>query len=771
MIAVVAGMYFYARWRVSQAVHEVPAKIGIDIQQTAEGFSISKSEQGRTQFTVSASKAVQFKEGGRAELHNVKIVVFGKDSSRFDRIAGDDFEFDPKSGDVTARGRVFIDLQANLEGGKSADQSPPLQAGKPIHLETEGLVFNKNTGDGFVKGKVTFATPDASGFAVGADYVASTGTMTLHSSVAMDITRPHQSHLTAEHGVIAKRPPTIVLDTARLSRANQQLQSDRATFFLRADNTVERVFAEGNVSAEVHGGSDTHARSDRAELVLTGTRNQITKAILSGNVHLTTSGERPAQADAGKATLYFAANQVLEHVHAEEGVHLVQVGVRQNSAGSGPGSATTRTSAESALPAGSPAKPPSMSSTNTQQVEMTAPVMDFVVKNGNLLESAETTGPPQIVITQPDSKQRTVVTASRFHATFTAKNRLDVLHGTPDARIVSTTPGQPDRTSTSPTLDVLFAPEGGVSTITQAGGVAYVSGAQKGWAEKGTYTATDQMLVLTGSPRVADGGMMTTAQTIRFNRANGDALAEDNVKTTYSDLKPQPGGGMLASSDPIHVVSRTMTAHRSPAIAVYTGNARLWQNSNVVEAPTLQFDRDHRSLVAQAASAQSVRTILVQADNKTGKSTPVTITSAHLTYTDSERKAFFEGGVTAWGTDASGALAKMTSQQMTVFLAAQGQKQASGQSATVAGPAGQIERIIAQDSVVLTEPNRRATGDHLLYIAADDKFELTGGPPCIFDAEQGKITGDSLTFYRHDDRVLVEGRDTSPAVTRTQVAR
>jgi len=46
---------------------------------------------------------------------------------------------------------------------------------------------------------------------------------------------------------------------------------------------------------------------------------------------------------------------------------------------------------------------------------------------------------------------------------------------------------------------------------------------------------------------------------------------------------------MLASSDPIHVTSRSMTAHRSPAIAVYTGNARLWQNANVVEAPMLQI--------------------------------------------------------------------------------------------------------------------------------------------------------------------------------------
>ena len=34
------------------------------------------------------------------------------------------------------------------------------------------------------------------------------------------------------------------------------------------------------------------------------------------------------------------------------------------------------------------------------------------------------------------------------------------------------------------------------------------------------------MLVLTGNPRVVNGGMATTANTIRINRSTGDALAQ-----------------------------------------------------------------------------------------------------------------------------------------------------------------------------------------------------------------------------------------------------
>ena len=744
MIVIVAGMYLYARWRVSKVVREVPAKIGLDIQQTAEGFSISKSDEGRTLFTVSASKAVQFKQGGHAELHDVKIVVYGKDASRFDRIVGDDFEFDPKSGDVTAKGKVLIDLESNPEGLRNADQTPPAALKNAIHIETEGLVFNKNTGNATASGKVAFSTPDASGSATGIEYVSKTGILTLQSAVEMNMTRPESLNLHAARGVVTKDPRKVVLRGVDVKRPRQRLVAGETSFILREDNTVERILADNEVSCDFSGDSNVHARSDRAEVTLAGPGNQIASTVLSGNVHLVTEGGQSAEASAGRVTLHFGPHQILKTVHAEENVRLEQK-LGQNSQNL---ASAKSSSSNSPLDA-------------AQDVVMTAPVMDFAVKDGRQVELAETSGPPEIVISQSANNQKTVVTAGKFIAKFNG-NHLASLHGKPDAKIVGISPGQPDRISTSPTLDVLFHPQGGVSSITQDGGLNYVSGTQKAWAQRGVYTATDQMLALSGSPRIVDAGLTTTAQTIRFNRATGDAIAEGDVKSTYSQLKAQSGGGMFASSDPIHVVSRTMTARRSPAVAVYSGNARMWQNSDVVEAPTLQFDRDRRSLVAEATSTQPVKTVLVQIE-KNGKATPVTITSAHLTYSDSGRQILLEGGVTAKVADTN-----MTAGKMTLYLLAKNQQK----SATAeAGTPSQVEKILAEGSVVIAQTSRKATGDRLLYTAAEDKFELTGGPPSIFDAEHGKITGDSLTFCRHDDRVLVEGRDTSPAVTRTQVAR
>ena len=59
---------------------------------------------------MQASSVKQFKLNGNAELHNVNIILYGRDSSRFDQIYRENFAYDQKTGDVTATGEVQIDL-------------------------------------------------------------------------------------------------------------------------------------------------------------------------------------------------------------------------------------------------------------------------------------------------------------------------------------------------------------------------------------------------------------------------------------------------------------------------------------------------------------------------------------------------------------------------------------------------------------------------------------------------------------------------------------
>ena len=811
--AVIAGMYLSVRLRQRNVLKEVPNKIGIDIKQTATGFQFSKSEGGRTLFTIQASNLKEFKLNGRAELHNVSIILYGRDSSRFDQIYGDDFAYDQKSGDVTAHGDVQIDLEANPSGVVSPDQSTPKELKNPIHLKTRDLAFNKESGNAWTKARVEFHTAQAKGTALGVSYVAKTNTLTLESQVRAEIAGPSASVIEATRGFITRDPRQIVLDHPRLVRAAGILQADQATFFLSPDNNLERVHANGNVNAKAklmstsagkkervaassyaansssslpvnydspdqEAAPEMHARADEADLVLTGKQPLLQTGTLTGNVQIERFGFQPLQAYAGRVVLDFTGLNQVRKVHAEQGVRLTQKAAN-----------ATGVSASGATP---------------QDFELTAPVVDFLVTQGRSLDRAETSGAAQITIAsaqQADvpgspAPQKTVVTAGKFEAgfrpTFTGSSRLASIHGAPDAKIVNASPGEPERISTSEVVDANFLQQGGVESITQQGGVVYTDNQipekrVEAWADRARYTPADQMLVLIGNPRVTNAGMSTTANSIKINRATGDATADGDVKSTYSQLKEQSNGALLASSSPIHVTARTMIAHRSPAVSLYSGKVRLWQDANIIEAPSIQFDREHRSATAQGTQADPVSTIVVQPENsppqkaqpaspekstngkqkfgKTEKSAvpmPISITARKLVYVDGERKAHYEGGVVAKGADFTA-----SADEMDVYFLAR--KQISSDQ-TAAQPS-QLDRMVAQRHVVIQQPNRRAEGQTLVYTASEDKFVLTGGPPSIFDAEQGKITGVSLTFFRRDDRVLVEGEAGTPVVTQTRVAR
>jgi lipopolysaccharide export system protein LptA len=257
-----------------------------------------------------------------------------------------------------------------------------------------------------------------------------------------------------------------------------------------------------------------------------------------------------------------------------------------------------------------------------------------------------------------------------------------------------------------------------------------------------------------------EGGMTTTAASIRISRASSDLSAQGEVKTTYSELKPQPGGALLATGDPIHVTARSMSAQRATGTARYF-DARLWQGANIVQGPIIDFQREPRKVEAHGEDGRRITTVFVE-QGSSGKVTPVNVSAAALTYVDAQRQAHFEGGVVIRGADTV-----VTAGRVDVFLQARTQNRSAG----MPGSPSQVDHIVASGRVVIQQQNRRATGEKLVYTVSDGKFVLTGGPPSIFDAEHGQITGDSLTFFSRDDRVLVESINASPTVTQTRIAK
>ncbi len=728
ILAVLVAAFFYLRGILKNVpVTRLPKEIPSDVEKSGKGFTFAQSEGGKTLFTIRAASFQQYKEGGKAELHDVSIIIYGRDESRSDQIYGSEFSYDQKTGDITALGEVHIDLDVNSTGapapvvhspgGAQPSATPAQETRNVIHVKTSGLTFNKTSGIARTDEKIEFRIPEASGSAVGALYDSHKSTLTLKSAVRINSLEKQQSSLAAQSATISKAPRTIVLYSAHIQQPPRTMTSDRLSILLRDDNSVDRILANGNVRASAEGPRGFEVSAPQGEVVM-ASANQPRSGTLFGGVNFLRRGESPAQGKAGRILISFGSKGRVTKARAEDAVDLTQ---------------------------GSPAK--------SQRIGAAA--IDLFVEDGKRLDKAVTSsGPAQIVFTDAAQKNTTTtISAGEFQAKFNSQNRLSSVIGTPDAKIVSSTPGEPDRVATSREVNASFNNKGEVTAADLTGDFHYQEGQRAATAESAHYNPDDESFVLTGAPRVVDIGFALTADTVQLSRKTGSAVARGSVKTTYNDLKPQANGAMLASGEPVHVTGTSATASRGAGLAHYTA-ARLWQGANIVEAPSLTFDKTHRSLKAQGDATGRVTSVFVSPE-KGGSSAPVNVTSDRLSYVDSDRKAVFSGNVQLRGEEFT-----MTASTVQVLLA--GRNQGGAQAGN------QLDRIVAQGDIVIQQPSRKATGSQLVYTAQDQKFVLTGAPgkkPSIFDAEHGQISGNSLTFYTHDGRVLVGSGETSPSLT------
>jgi lipopolysaccharide export system protein LptA len=720
VFVVALGFYLQGVFKPHEVIPGAPKNIPSGVEKSATGFNLSKSEGGKTLFTIHAASVQQYKEGGKAALHDVSITVFGRNQDRSDQIYGADFAYDPAAKIVTAEGEVRIDLEAVSSAATPAG-GPAAETKDLIHVKTSGLTFNENTGIAQTKAAIEFRVPEANGSAVGATYDSHGGVLTLKSAVRITSTGQRKATITGQSATITKNPSKVVMQYARVEEPQRVISADQVTVFINDDNNIERVVGSGNLHAVSTGAKAFEVSAPAGELEMADA-NQARRGVLSGGVNFLRKGDSPAEGKAGKILLSFGRENRVTKARAEDSVTL-----KQGSAG--------------------------------KSEELHAVALDLSVKDGRRLQKAVTSGGPAEIVRE-QTPGKTTISAGHFETTFNDQNRPISLYGTPDAKIVDTVPGKPDRILTSSELTAKFNDKGEIISADQTGDFHYQEGTQTASADRAKYAAADETIFLSGSPRVVDAtqGITLTADSIQLNRKTRNALAQDNVKTTYSKMTAQPGGAMLGSADPIHVTGSSATMNSATGVARYT-RARLWQGPNIVEAPTISFDRTKRSLQAQGGQGGHVASVFVQKD-KNGKLTPVNVTSDRLSYVDAERRAVFSGNVVVRAQDAT-----ITSATVQVILLPN-KSQAQNQTAS------QLDRIEAQGDIKIEQGARKASGNKLIYTAAEEKMVLSGTPeklPSIFDAERGQISGDSLTFFTHDGRVLVGSGETSKTETPNRI--
>lgn len=314
-------------------------------------------------------------------------------------------------------------------------------------------------------------------------------------------------------------------------------------------------------------------------------------------------------------------------------------------------------------------------------------------------------------------------------------------------------------------------------------------------------------MTLTGNVQVSDGTSLLWADRVVTEQQTGDATADGAVKASYQQAS--------GTDEPVHVLAARAEMKHDSQVAIFYGapgkSARLWQGASQVDAPVLQFEQKQRRLLAHGVgqgAPMAVHTVLVgsgdgkggagsgsggsgggapggnvaarrstgKAATGDGKTEVVRVESRELIYSDEARKAEFTGGVQVESADG-----RMRGQQAVVYLqaapvtgggkattATKGDSVGGGKVVAGTGSAqrgggsgfmgGSVERVVATGQIEMEQPERRATGEQLVYTASDGMFVLTGTsavPPKVVDDRQGTVTGASLRFHTGDDSVLV----------------
>ena len=846
-------------------LRDLPKRLGIDIQQQANGVDYTKTRNGKTLFKMHAARLEQLKADGKTLLHDVHIDLYGEDGTRADTISGSEFEYDPPTGIAHAAGAVEITLMrpgvkpavaqlkpgtpkpAMPKPGAAAEGVPDAITDNEIHVKTSGLTFDQKSGLATTGQRVDFALRQGSGNSIGASYNSTKGELILD----------HAVELHAERGTAGGDPVTVHATHAEFHRSQELCQLTQAVadytggtaqtadaqIHFRPDGSVVRMDGAGGVDLKTLKGS--HVTAPRGTLDF-DEHNHPRAGLLQGGTRLEMAEpDRQVQGAAETAWLFFDGQGELQKAHLEQDVvfHAQQ---QVKSPKGAPGEVLRNWSSKSADIDFAAAAPkagsvPKQVHANAAAHSSQGSVEPRTIRGfGGVVVTSETHADGRVT---PER-----LSADTIFAELAPGSVFSSMSGSGHANFEQRTALGVRQASSADQLDVRFNPPSAtpgagaaagaqIAAMHQVGHVVLVQepppaakpgqagqtsqanqSSVRATAERADYDGASEVLHLWGSPRVQDGALDMTANQIDFARATGDAFAHGDVKASWTGSGTGtgsgivPGAGLLMGSGsgsdsakaggngPVHVVAAEAELHQAAQEVVFrtapgadTGTAkdglpRIWQAANSVTAPLITLNRQKETLTAVATgsggSVNPVTTVLISnapvtrpGGSKPAKTKPdapsvIRVRSGDLHYSEGERLALFHGGelgsVTAQATE-TGGVATVVSQEAEVKLVPVG-VHSNGTGGSSAASNSSVDRLTARGQVTVDWPERKGTGEKLVYLSDDGTFTLTGTStvlPRMTDPARGTVTGSALIYHSRDDSVSVEG-DGAKTVTETQ---
>ena len=744
----VTGTY-WVRIRHKEKPVALPQNVPVDIHQQLSGYTVTHSDGSRRVYTIHAARTVSFKQGGATVLEDVLVELFGKTGKRRDLMRTQQCQYNSQDGDLFSSGPVHIELNSEAEitkaSGPNGSRTVFLETSKVSYQHAKSLVTTDEV--------VHFRVGAASGTSRGMVYATKDGSLDLEKDVAMELP-PREGHasrppveLTASHLRYEKPGREIILwGPVRVTQGDQNVSADGGKMFLNEANRVTRVEMQGSVKAsESSPARQAELSADRAQGEFDPVRRALHHLTAEGNVTgLSRDKGSTSRLSAERVDLDLAgAPARLQSGDASKNVQLV-------------------VESSPTLSQGVAAKP-----ATTEKRSLTAAELKFSFRpNGKSLKDAQTVGSGKLVIDSSDPKAgQRIITAGQLLMTFNVLSNLETLRGLKPTHIVfeppqGAPPGSVPQESTADQLLATFdEATHGLKEVIQSGNYTFRDSDRNTSAEESVYVAAAQDVTLTGHPRLWDAESQAKCERLRFDLATDTAEGIGKVQSTHLGSRDQTANGQPA--DPTNVLADRMVAQRRGQVVHYEGHVRAWRGADVVESTSLDVYRAGRRM---SSGAQVLTSHLQPAPYGAGtppstgtarrERRPLTVRADSLEAFDEGSKATYRGHVKLQTGPTT-----MEGDKMDVYFSRIGTDQDS-----------EVDHANADGHVVVVQPGRRATAEHGKYSASTGEIVLTGGPPSIRDDKTGFTTGQRLTLFVHDDRLLVEGSDGTPSLSQHRVA-
>ncbi len=723
---IVAGIVFIG---ISYYKHrnEIPfmnkpqnTQLSSEVVSEVNGYERRVTDGDRLRMLVKAAKDIAYADGHH-ELEEVSIESYSEKGGTPDKIRARRSISDADNAVITFTGDVNVETANQLK------------------TQSEKIVYDQKAGTAKSEGPMTFAHENVSGSSNSGNVDTTRKNLSLNGNVEIVVKPDNKAD--AKSGKNSERAEPIIIHSA-------QAEFDHGTLHLSFS---------GGATAEQ--GSDIMSGDN-----LNGSLNEqkkLQKLEVRNNSYLRTTDEgHAAEIHSKDMDFYFTPEQKLERAVATGDVQSRSLNADSQFELSGSNvlnvnfiiqdgrsllkemHADGRTVVKLAAPRSHASDP------RAANKQLTADSVNlFWRSTGKDLEKADAIGNAELIVDpvqKNDRSEKKTLTAARFNCFFfDTGNLAEKFIADENARAVieplqaASTKGR--KTLTARKMTAVFdRTSQDVERFDAEGEAKFNQLDKNGVANTISYEAAANMARLRGGePTVWDAKARTKAMEIDSDLGKDVSYGRGKTSTTYYSQE-QTGGATPFSNvkSPVNCTADRSEFKHDDGVAIYTGNARLWQDDNFVRGEKITIIRDSKRMEA-IGHIQSALYQARQRNKGGGESVvPVFGSSDSMWYSDTDRQVHYQNNVDIrQGTD------RVTSGVADVYLLKD---------------KGEVERMIAQNDVVLVQPNRRGTGKWAEYTSADDTMVIKGNPAVVEDAEQGRTQSGRLTVYLGQGRVVAD---------------